>query len=78
LLAASRACEIVIGEIAAWFAVEDPLKPVSREALTETRVRLSKVRDHLAALDSECELAEPPAHVVEILRGVVRRFELRF
>jgi hypothetical protein len=69
-----RACEIVLSEIAAWFDGEDPLKPVSREALNETRQKLSKVRGHLAALDQECELAEPPEDVVEA-RGVVRRFE---
>jgi hypothetical protein len=73
-----RACEIVLIDIAARFDGEDPLKPVSREALNETRERLSKVGNHLAALDQECELAEPPEDVVEVLRGVVRRFELGF
>jgi hypothetical protein len=73
-----RACEIVIGEIAAWFDGEDPLKPVSREALNETLREAIKVRDHLAALDKECEVAESPEDVVENLRGVVRRFEPSF
>jgi hypothetical protein len=68
----------VLAEIAAWFDGEDPLKPVSREALNETRQKLSKVRDHLAALDKECELAEPPEDVIETLRGVVRRSEPSF
>jgi hypothetical protein len=48
--------------------------PVSREAINETRVRLSRVRDHLAALDKEFELPDPPKDVLEVLRGVVRRF----
>jgi hypothetical protein len=62
----------------AWFDGEDPLKPVSREALNETRQKLSKVREHLAALDKECELPEPPEDVVEVLSGVVRQFEPGF
>jgi hypothetical protein len=73
-----RACEIVLAEIAAWFDGEDPLKPVSREALNETRERLSRVRGQLATLHKECELAEPREDVVEVLRGVVRRSEPGF
>jgi hypothetical protein len=73
-----RACEIVLADIGAWFDGEDPLKPVSREPLNETRTRLSTVRDHLAALDKEFELPEPPADVVDMLRGVVRRSEPGF
>jgi hypothetical protein len=73
-----RACEIVLTDIAAWFDATDPLKPVSREALNETLQKLSRVRDHLAALDKECELSEPPEEVVDALRGVVRRFEPGF
>jgi hypothetical protein len=73
-----RACEIVLAEIGVWFDGEDPLKPVSREALNETRVRLSRVRDHLDALDSEFELAEPPEEMVDAMRGVVRRSEASF
>jgi hypothetical protein len=68
----------VLAEIGAWFDGDDPLKPVSREALNETRERLSKVGNHLAALDKEFELPEPPEDVVEVLRGVVRRFEPGF
>jgi hypothetical protein len=73
-----RACETVIAEIGAWFDGEDPLKPVSHEALNETRERLSKVRDHLASLDKEFELPEPPEDVVDVLSGVVRQFEPGF
>jgi hypothetical protein len=67
-----------LGEIAAWFDGEGPVKPVSREALNETRTRFSTVRDHLTALDKECELAAPPETVVETLRGVVRRYQSSF
>jgi hypothetical protein len=63
---------------AAWFDGDDPLKPVSREAINETRERLSKVGNHLAALDKEFELSEPPADLVEVLRSVVRRFDSSF
>jgi hypothetical protein len=73
-----RACEIVLAEIGAWFDGDDPLKPVSREALNETHVRLSRVRDHIAALDKELELRDPPKAVPEVLRGIVRRFANRF
>jgi hypothetical protein len=68
-----RACETVLAEIAAWFDGADPLKPVSRNALIQTRQKLSTIRDHLAALDKEFELAEPPEEMVETLREVVTR-----
>jgi hypothetical protein len=73
-----RACETVLTEIAAWFDGEDPLKPVSREALNHTRQKLSNVRDHLAALDKELELQEPPEEMVDAMRSVVRRSEASF
>jgi CAAX protease family protein len=70
------------GYLATWFIARKtlPLENPAQDSsvLSKTRERLSAVRDHLDALDNEFELPEPPDHVLEVLRAVVRRFELGF
>ena len=68
-----RTLEIVIGDIAAQFGGEDPLRPRMRALLVEAKAEVEHVNEVLAVMDAAVELVEPDDDSVADLRELVER-----
>jgi len=60
--------ETVVEEMAERFGGEDPLKPATRQALQDARVRLEELIEQLRKRLGPIEPGEPPAELVNKLR----------
>ncbi len=63
------AAEKVVEEMAEQFSGEDPLKPATRQALQDARVRLEELIEQLKERLGPIEPGEPPAELVNRLRS---------
>lgn len=66
-----RAAEILVGEVAANFAGEDPLKPFNRARLDEARKKLEWLSPQLHVYLKDLTLEEPSPEDVDALRTVI-------
>lgn len=62
-----RSVDIVLEEVAAEFGGEDPLRPITRGILEETRHDLTNLHEVLNALDA-LELMEPDEEEMKLAR----------
>lgn len=70
-----RAAEIIIEEVAAEFAGEDPLTPAVKATLDRTRESLEEARAGLASYVGDPELPEPDEEDLRYLRKWLTRTE---
>ncbi len=61
--------ETVVEEMEERFGGEDPLKPATRHALQDARVRLEEILEQLKKRLGPIEPGEPPAELVDKLRN---------
>ncbi len=66
-----RAAEIVIGEVAEKFGIDDPLVPINRRTLDTAKEKLEDVRQGLQRYAGEIELPEADEDNVDMMRKLL-------